>query len=171
MRTRRAVGVAMLIVATGLLGGCHRSPETPVPSVTAPTAPTVGVSGTRTGPSATAYPTSPRPSRSVTTKPVASIDPATGLGIIRESQLTAEARRTLTLIRRGEPYPYSRDGIVYNNYNRVLPQHPKGWYHEFTVPTPGESDRGARRLILGKDGALFYTADHYTTFRLIAEGT
>ena len=89
---------------------------------------------------------------------------------VKASDLPAEARQVLVLIARGGPYPYSRDNITFGNFERVLPQKPSGYYREFTVPTPGESDRGARRIIAGDAGEKYYTADHYSSFSFIAEG-
>ncbi|WP_400159821.1 ribonuclease domain-containing protein [Arthrobacter sp. BPSS-3] len=89
---------------------------------------------------------------------------------VKVSELPAEARQVLVLIARGGPYPYSRDNITFGNFERVLPQKPSGYYREFTVPTPGESDRGARRIIAGDAGEKYYTADHYSSFSFIAEG-
>ena len=83
------------------------------------------------------------------------------------SALPAEARRTLLLIERGGPYPYARDGSVFGNVERLLPRQPRGWYREYTVPTPGESDRGARRIVAGRDGTRYYTADHYESFAIV----
>lgn len=83
---------------------------------------------------------------------------------VDQARLPAQARHTIALIDRGGPYPYSRDGIIFRNDERTLPAHEAGWYHEYTVPTPGESDRGARRIITGHDGSVFYTADHYASF-------
>ena len=93
-----------------------------------------------------------------------------GLPAIRESQLPAEGRRTLALIRQGGPYPYSRDGVAFGNFERILPRKAGGYYKEYTVPTPGESDRGARRIVAGQAGDKYYTPDHYESFKFIAEG-
>lgn len=87
-------------------------------------------------------------------------------------QLPVEAQRTLTLIEQGGPFPYRRDGVVFHNREKRLPLHPKGYYREYTVPTPGASDRGARRIVCGGDKptqpvACYYTADHYRSFRRI----
>ena len=84
-------------------------------------------------------------------------------------ELPAEARETLRLIDAGGPFPYRRDGIVFQNRERRLPEQPRGYYREYTVPTPGSKDRGARRIIAGnKPAAVFYyTADHYKSFRRI----
>ena len=84
--------------------------------------------------------------------------------------LPAEARRTVALIKRGGPYPFQRDGVVFGNYERVLPLRQRGYYREFTVPTPGASNRGARRIIAGGGTAEFYyTADHYRSFQRVRE--
>lgn len=84
------------------------------------------------------------------------------------SALPAQARETLALIREGGPFPYPRnDGVVFDNREGLLPSEPHGWYHEYTVPTPGSSDRGARRIVVGHDGTRYYTDDHYRSFRRI----
>jgi ribonuclease T1 len=101
---------------------------------------------------------------------VSAVPNPSGLATIRESQLPAEGRRTLALIRRGGPYPYGRDGVTFGNFERILPRKSGGYYREYTVPTPGESDRGARRIVAGKAGEKYYTADHYESFKFIAEG-
>lgn len=81
--------------------------------------------------------------------------------------LPAEAITTIGLIERGGPFPYARDGIVFMNREGLLPQHPRGYWHEYTVPTPGESDRGARRIIHGAGGELYYSGDHYASFHRV----
>lgn len=88
-----------------------------------------------------------------------------GLKTVRPAELPPEARTTLALIAKGGPYPYSRDGVVFENREGLLPRKPAGYYHEYTVVTPGSDDRGARRVIAGKSGELFYTDDHYVSFR------
>ena len=80
------------------------------------------------------------------------------------SRLPEQARQTVALIQRHGPFPYSHDGIVYQNLERQLPIEPAGYYHEYTVVTPGSPDRGTRRIITGRDGAFYYTADHYQSF-------
>jgi ribonuclease T1 len=90
---------------------------------------------------------------------------------VAASALPAEARRTLELIASGGPYPYQRDGIVFANREQRLPLHPRGYYHEYTVKTPGANSRGARRVICGGElrsiGECYYTDDHYQSFRRI----
>ena len=90
---------------------------------------------------------------------------------IAASKLPAEAQSALVLIRDGGPFAYSRDGVVFGNRERLLPQKPRGYYHEYTVKTPGVATRGARRIICGGDVAAldecYYTDDHYQSFRRI----
>jgi ribonuclease T1 len=83
------------------------------------------------------------------------------------SSLPVQARQTVTLIQRGGPFPYPEDGSVYDNRNRRLPAEPLGYYHEYTVRTPGETDRGERRIIAARNGTYYWTADHYRSFRRI----
>jgi len=87
------------------------------------------------------------------------------------SQLPKEGRETLALIRKGGPFPYSKDGTIFSNREHALPREARGFYHEYTVKTPGARDRGARRIICGgrQQQACYYTADHYATFKLIQE--
>jgi ribonuclease T1 len=83
--------------------------------------------------------------------------------------LPAEARETLRLIRQGGPFPYARDGVTFGNHEHILPQQPRGYYHEYTVKTPGAHDRGARRIVCGADTECYYSADHYRNFYRIRE--
>ena len=91
------------------------------------------------------------------------------VGTISVAQLPEEARTTLELIDAGGPFPHRRDGIVFQNRERLLPEQPRGYYREYTVPTPGSRDRGARRIVTGGKPPLvfYYTADHYKSFRRI----
>jgi ribonuclease T1 len=86
---------------------------------------------------------------------------------ISVSDLPKEARATLALIKKGGPFTNSRDGIVFGNFERRLPAKERGYYKEYTVPTSGSRDRGARRIIVGRQAEYFYTDDHYKTFRRI----
>ncbi|MCX4809651.1 ribonuclease N [Streptomyces sp. NBC_01239] len=83
------------------------------------------------------------------------------------SRLPAEARRTVALIDQGGPFPYAKDGVVFGNYEKLLPRQKRGFYHEYTVSTPGSRDRGARRIVTGQDGEIYYTDDHYKSFRTV----
>ncbi len=85
------------------------------------------------------------------------------------AQLPVEGRQTLALIKQGGPFPYAKDGSVFRNREGLLPQQPKGYYREYTVPTPGVSNRGARRIVAGGGKEFWYTADHYRSFRRIRE--
>jgi len=89
------------------------------------------------------------------------------MGTVRASALPAEARQTLALIDRGGPFPYAKDGVVFGNFERELPRQQRGYYHEFTVRTPGSRDRGARRIVTGQGGEIYYTDDHYNSFRAV----
>lgn len=90
-----------------------------------------------------------------------------GTATVRVSQLPAEARQTLALIDKGGPFPYARDGVVFGNFEGLLPRQKRGYYHEYTVRTPGSRDRGARRIVTGQGGEIYYTDDHYNSFRAV----
>ena len=93
------------------------------------------------------------------------------------AELPKEARDTLALIRKGGPFPYRKDGTTFGNFEKRLPPRARGYYREYTVPTPGARDRGARRIVAGRgaagdartSGEYYYTDDHYRTFRRIRE--
>lgn len=87
-----------------------------------------------------------------------------------EQSLPPEARDTISAIDAGGPFRYDRDGSVFQNREGRLPARERGYWREYTVDTPGSSDRGARRLVEGRGGELYYTDDHYRTFRLIRPG-
>jgi ribonuclease T1 len=92
-----------------------------------------------------------------------------GIGTVALAELPREAQQTVALIKKGGPFPYKRDGVVFGNFEKRLPMHQRGYYHEFTVVTPGSRDRGARRVISGRDGELYYTDDHYESFRRVLQ--
>lgn len=81
--------------------------------------------------------------------------------------LPPEAGEVVSRIRRGGPFPNAQDGSVFGNYEGRLPRQPRGWYHEYTVPTPGLSHRGTRRIVTGgtPPQVWYYSADHYRSFR------
>ncbi len=114
---------------------------------------------------------------------------AAAIPAIDVAQLPPEARVTLQLIKQGGPFPYSRDGVVFGNYEHQLPPQPRGHYREYTVKTPGAHDRGPRRIVCGVAPAggrpvgspllrsdpsalpeCYYTGDHYRSFKRIVEG-
>ena len=90
-------------------------------------------------------------------------------GWVLLADLPREARQTLALIKDGGPFPYSRDGVVFGNYEKRLPLRQRGYYREYTVKTPGRHDRGARRIVTGRGNEYYYTDDHYRSFRRIRE--
>ena len=100
----------------------------------------------------------------------------TDFPLILASDLPREGRDALALIRSGGPYPFSKDGSIFSNRERILPRQPRGYYHEFTVKTPHSRDRGARRIICGGPAGkqqvpdvCYYTDDHYASFKKIKE--
>ncbi|KAB2936728.1 MAG: hypothetical protein EFKGCFLK_01231 [Rhodocyclaceae bacterium] len=103
--------------------------------------------------------------------------PAPSLQQVPAAELPPDARITLTLIKRGGPFPYRRDGAIFGNHERLLPVKPRAHYFEYTVRTPEARDRGARRIVAGRgttgdvrtSGEYYYTADHYRSFRKIQE--
>ncbi|WP_306316217.1 MULTISPECIES: ribonuclease [unclassified Streptomyces] len=93
---------------------------------------------------------------------------AAAVGDICYSALPGEAHDTLDLIEQGGPYPYEQDGTVFSNREGILPDQSSGYYHEYTVITPGSDDRGARRIVTGESNQEdYYTADHYASFDLV----
>ena len=83
-------------------------------------------------------------------------------GEVALSSLPVQAAATVALIKKGGPFPYPKnDGVVFGNNEHLLPREASGYYHEYTVPTPGASNRGTRRIITGKAGEYYYTGDHY----------
>ena len=147
LRTRRPL-LALLLLGVLLAGGYLLSfvdADDPVPGA---------------GPAAT----SAAPGADRSSGPAAAAD---GIRTVAAAALPAEARRVLRLIDAGGPFPYEQDGGVFGNVERLLPAQPRGWYREYTVPTPGERDRGARRIVAGRDGIRYYTADHYDSFARI----
>ncbi|WP_285028722.1 ribonuclease domain-containing protein [Mycolicibacterium sp. lyk4-40-TYG-92] len=117
---------------------------------------------TLTGPPPTAASHVPSPGPSPTQS-------KSGLPVCQLSSLPAETATTVNLIHHGGPFPSSRDGIVFGNFERRLPNQQRGYYHEYTVPTPGAKTRGTRRVITGGEPPtnppeFYYTGDHYETF-------
>ncbi|GGW10455.1 ribonuclease [Streptomyces narbonensis] len=139
----RPFRVLLALVLCVFLAGCSAAGGTVSPPQTA--------TATATTPAATA--------------PAHAATGTSGLPTVRAADLPPEARRTLELIARGGPYPYAKDGAVFSNFERILPRRERGYYREYTVKTPGERDRGARRIVTGRDGEIYWTDDHYETFR------
>jgi guanyl-specific ribonuclease Sa len=91
-----------------------------------------------------------------------------GLPVEPLSSLPAQVKTTWELIGRGGPFPYPRnDGVAFQNREKLLPAKPADYYREYTVPTPGSDDRGARRLVTGSSDEVYYTADHYESFVVV----
>lgn len=95
-------------------------------------------------------------------------------GTIAQSALPTEAKQTQRLIHAGGPFPFSKDGVVFGNRERILPRRERGFYREYTVPTSGSRNRGAWRIVCGgarptQPDACYFTADHYASFQLIAQ--
>ncbi len=91
-------------------------------------------------------------------------EPFTDLPPVNVADLPSEAWDTLDLISQSGPYPFSKDDSVFQNREGILPDQPRGYYREYTVITPGADNRGARRIVAGEGGELFYTEDHYNSF-------
>lgn len=95
-------------------------------------------------------------------------DPESELEWIERSALPPEAHDTLALIEAGGPYPHPQDDGTFGNFEGVLPDRPRGYYREYTVETPGLGHRGAKRIVTGDEGELYWTEDHYESFARIA---
>lgn len=151
----RRVGLAAtlaLVLIVGLLGGCGSE--------------NAGYSGdARPRSGVAAGPTLPAPTATPRTQPPTQGDDR--LPTVTLAQLPPEARQTIQLIDRGGPFPYDKDGSTFGNRERLLPEQPQGYYREYTVVTPGSPDRGARRIVAGQGGELYYTDDHYDSFKRI----
>lgn len=145
---RRGLAVVLALLVGLVLAGCGGSP------------------GPARG-SATYGPDLPAPSDAARLAPST---PVSSLPTVLVAQLPPEALTTLRLIAAGGPFPYAKDGAVFANREGLLPAHQQGWYREYTVVTPGSTDRGARRVVAGQDGGRFYSDDHYASFREVLSG-
>lgn len=103
------------------------------------------------------------------TDPSATPTSASDLASVDVADLPPEALATLDLIAAGGPYPHEQDGDTFFNREGLLPTAEEGFYREYTVPTPGADDRGPRRIVTGRDGTAYYTADHYDSFTRIRD--
>ncbi|MFB7236375.1 ribonuclease domain-containing protein [Streptomyces sp. NPDC056269] len=148
--SRMLVGLVGLLLCV-LLAGCSSAGGGAGPAAPARTATTGAATTTTATATATAEAAAPTGT--------------SGLPTVRAADLPPEARKTLGLIARGGPYPYAKDGAVFSNFERILPREPRGYYREYTVRTPGERDRGARRIVTGRNGEIYWTDDHYESFR------
>jgi ribonuclease T1 len=93
------------------------------------------------------------------------------LATVALSNLPAQGYETYQLIRQGGPFPYEKDGAIFGNRERLLPSHKRGYYREYTVKTPGSSNRGAKRIVCGgaatAPDVCYFTVDHYASYRKI----
>lgn len=115
------------------------------------------------GPPATVLPDRPNPTAAMSSRTAPD-----DLGVVELAGLPDEALETIALITAGGPFPFGGDGAIFENRERLLPERPRGYYREYTVPTPGSDDRGARRIVTGRDGEMYWTTDHYDSFAWIA---
>ncbi len=86
---------------------------------------------------------------------------------LTDPERVAAINRTLDLIESNGPFPFRQDGVVFQNREGELPDRPRGYYHEYTVITPGLSHRGARRIVTGAPPETWYSDDHYRSFVVI----
>ncbi|MDT3399518.1 ribonuclease domain-containing protein [Streptomyces sp. B1866] len=120
------------------------------------------------GPAVAAGPAAPAAAHRVAAAAPAAV---ASVGDICYSDLPSQAHDTLRLIDQGGPFPYPKDGTVFSNREGILPRQTNGYYHEYTVITPGSPDRGARRIVTGqRTDEDYYTADHYASFDLVDYG-
>lgn len=148
--------IVILLAAIALLAWQWLINHGPSPASTnVPTTAPATVATTAGSPHATASPAAAASAASATTS--------------NQDGLPPEALATLRLIASHGPFPYDRDGVVFNNFEHRLPEQPRGYYREYTVPTPGASNRGARRIITGGEPpqVYYYSDDHYQSFRPI----
>ena len=106
--------------------------------------------------------------------PSSSVLPGAAVASVAYTGLPPQGQEVMELVRQGGPFRYEKDGTVFGNRERQLPSQRRGYYREYTVPTPGLSHRGARRIVCGgkqprAPDACYYTEDHYSSFRLIVQ--
>lgn len=166
-RNQRQLGTLIVIVLAIVFALVNRQSATTdvVPDSAVRQAPASSVAPrSRQAPAATTAATPRRqPSRAASTSTSAS-DTTTSIAF---DDLPREAQDTIQLIEQGGPFPYDQDDSVFRNREGILPRQPNGYYREYTVETPGSDDRGARRVVAGRNGELYYTDDHYESFSRI----
>jgi len=142
-----------VVVVGAILGGCNKG----------------GSQNATEASGASASQAPVQPAQSASEAPAAS----GAVGTVTKTQLPAEAGETLRLIKAGGPFPFGEDGVLFRNSSNLLPKHPRGYYHAYTVRTPGSTDRGQRRIVCGgprrQVTECYYTEDYYVTFKRIAE--
>ncbi|HZZ09561.1 MAG TPA: ribonuclease [Paraburkholderia sp.] len=153
---KQAWAFPIILALSAILGGCGKGGSqnaTPAPDASASQA---------------------QPGSAASGTPVASGAQTPGvLATVTQAKLPGEAAETLRLIKAGGPYPFGEDGVLFRNSAALLPQHPRGYYHAYTVRTPGTADRAQRRIVCGgarkQTGDCYYTDDYYVSFKRIAE--
>lgn len=155
---KREWAFSCILALSAILGGCGKG----------------GSQNATQKPGASASQAPVQPGQAASGTPAASGAQQTGaLGAVNKTQLPGEAAETLRLIKAGGPFPFGEDGVLFRNSAALLPQHPRGYYHAYTVRTPGSADRGQRRIVCGgprrQTGDCYYTADYYASFKRIAE--
>ncbi|AUT72341.1 ribonuclease [Paraburkholderia hospita] len=155
---KRAWAFSCILALNAILGGCGKDGS--------------GSGTQESGASASQAASQPGQAASGTT--AASGAPAPSApAVVTKAQLPAEAAETLRLIKAGGRFPFSEDGVLFRNSAALLPEHPRGYYHAYTVRTPGSTDRGQRRIVCGgprkQTSDCYYTEDYYASFKRIAE--
>jgi ribonuclease T1 len=150
---KRAWAFSCIVALSVILGGCGKD----------------GSQNATQEPGSSASEASVQPGQAASDTPAAS----GALAAVTKAQLPGEAAETLRLIKAGGPFPFGEDGVLFRNSAVLLPQHPRGYYHAYTVRTPGTADRGQRRIVCGgprkQTGDCYYTDDYYASFKRIAE--
>lgn len=150
---KRAWAFSCILALSAILGGCGKD----------------GSRNATQEPGASASQVPAQPGQAASATPAESGAPAA----VTKAQLPAEAAETLRLIKAGGPFPFGEDGVLFRNSAGLVPQHPRGYYHAYTVRTPGSADRGKRRIVCGgprrQTSDCYYTDDYYASFKRIAE--
>lgn len=93
---------------------------------------------------------------------------------ISVTALPKQGQQVYLLISQGGPFEYDKDGVVFGNRERLLPNKKRGYYREYTVKTSGVRNRGAKRIVCGglqvkSPDVCYFTEDHYSSFRKIVQ--
>jgi ribonuclease T1 len=155
---KRTWAFSCILALSAILGGCGKD----------------GSRNATQEPGASASQATTQLGQAASTTPAASgAQERSALAAVTKAQLPAEAAETLRLIKAGGPFPFGEDGVLFRNSAGLLPQHPRGYYHAYTVRTPGSADRGKRRIVCGgqrrQTSDCYYTDDYYASFKRIAE--
>ncbi len=162
-----AVALLFALVLWWLESG-DPAPSGPASGATSSTSPTAAPStpdrAPQVGPAQPTRAPSQEPSGASDGPRAGDRDPHSGLVWVELDDLPTEAGEVAEAIEDGGPFVADKDGSTFGNFEGILPTEPRGYYREYTVPTPGLTHRGARRLVSGEDGELYWTADHYESF-------